>query len=593
MRTSTKTLLAIAVTFGLLFSVLGFLLERHLRATVTNLMGQTALVVGEEIVSSLYKPVSNRLAGGSDVSDRELREILATARLHSDTIVSIDVTFPDGKIVGSDDSKNPGKILDVPEYLFRDQNTPRFSSSFDRPFGTGNHELWSPILQDGVRLGYLRILLRDRNIARLHDQLYSDLIIAGFIALLSILTVGLLLRVELTRITGGLTELLEAAARGDVAEPSNRSDEFSLVRYAAGRIGSEIRSIKGEAQYVRRQLDAIASRIKSGLLLLNSDGSLAFANPMAKKLFCDSDYDCFDARFQSIQAEVTAAIEVMRKERALSKILDVTLNPATKRLRLELYPIDHDDWHGCVVVISDRDSLDAFNRDLHAAVRLRGLSTLILGAGHDLKAPLNALTINLALLKDTADTEGRDHYLNVLEIELSRLQRMVQTLLDQTKLEDEGRNQFDLQELVRELIGLLKPQARMQQIEYELALPENPVPYFGYAGQIKSAVLNILLNGLEAMPNGGILSVALSAHQHAIRLTIHDNGPGIPASLQAQIFEMHFTTKSTGTGIGLYVSRTIIENHGGQLEVSSEIGKGATFIITLPYRKTFPQNDAA
>ncbi|MGH8548319.1 MAG: histidine kinase dimerization/phospho-acceptor domain-containing protein, partial [Methylococcales bacterium] len=303
----------------------------------------------------------------------------------------------------------------------------------------------------------------------LHERLYSDLLVAALPGVVSIAAVGFLLRFEFTRITKGLAELLETAAQGNVAVLSNRRDEFSLLRHAAGRIGSEIRLIKGEARYARRQLDAIASRIKSGLLLLDSDGAPAFVNPMARKLVCDNENDHFDIRFGSIRREVTAAIDVMRRDRALNKELDVTLNPAHKRLRLELYPIDHEDWHGCVAVISDRDSLDAFNRDLRAAARLRGLSTLILGASHDLKAPLNAIAMNLALLKDTTDSENekecRKHYLDVVETELSRLQRMLQTLLDQTNLEERGRNRFELQPIITELINLLKSQARMQQKE--------------------------------------------------------------------------------------------------------------------------------
>ncbi|MCI0668049.1 MAG: HAMP domain-containing histidine kinase [Methylococcaceae bacterium] len=494
MRTSTKTLLAIALPFVLSFSVLAFLWEGQLRASVTKLMGQIALIVGEEIVSSLYQPVSDRLAGRRDVSDRELREILAAAKLHSDNIVSIDVTFPDGKIVGSDDSKNIGTFLLVPEYLFHEQSTARFTSTFDHPFGTGTHVLWAPILSEGVRLGYLRLLLRDRNIASLHEGLYSDLLIAALLGLLSIAAVGFLLRLELTRITKGLTELLETTAHGDVSTLSNRRDEFSLLRRAAGRIGGEIRLIKGEARYARRQLDVIANRIKSGLLLLDSVGTPAFVNPMARKLFCDSENDHFEVRFDSIRTEVIAAIEAMRRDRALSKEFDVTLDPERKHLRLELYPIDYEDWHGCVVVISDRDSLDAFNRDLQAAARLRGLSTLILGASHDLKTPLNAIAMNLSLLKDTTDSEDekerRKHYLDIVEAELLRLQRMLQTLLDQTNFEERGKNRFDLQPIITELINLLKPQARLQQIEFELVLPEEPTPCFGYAGQIKSAVLN-------------------------------------------------------------------------------------------------------
>lgn len=600
MRTSTKTLLATALIFVLSFSVLAFLWERQLRASVTRLMAQTALIVGEEIVSSLYQPVATRLAGKRDVSDRELREILAAARLHSDNIVSIDATFLNGKIIGSDDSKNIGRFLLVPEYLFHDQSTPQFTSTFDRPFGRGTHVLWSPVLYEGVRVGYLRILLRDRNIASLHEGLYSDLLVAALLGIVSIAAVGFLLRLELTRITKGLTELLETTVQGDVAALSNRPnrrDEFSLLRNAAGRIGGEIRLIKHEARYARRQLDVVASRIKSGLLLLDSEGNPAFVNPMAKKLFCGMEADHFETRFGTVQAQVIAAIEVMRSHGTPSKELDITLNPAHKRLRLELHPIDHEDWHGCVVVVSDRDSLDALNRDLQAAARLRGLSTLILGASHDLKAPLNAIAMNLALLKDATEPgegkERRKHYLDVVEIELSRLQRMLQTLLEQTNLGESGKNRFDLQPILTELMSLLKPQAHLQQVEFERVLPEQPVPCFGYAGQIKSAVLNILLNGLEAMPRGGTLTVELNTDQNTARLTIRDTGPGIPAALQAHIFEMHFTTKSTGTGIGLYVSRTIIENHGGVIEVNSEIGSGTSFIITLPLAQDSSESRSA
>lgn len=593
MRTTTKTLLAIALTFFLSFSVLAVLWEHELRSSVTKLMEQTALIVGEEIVSSLYKPVSNRLAGKRDMSDRELREVLAAAALHSDNLVSIDVTFPDGKIVGSDDSKNFGKVLKVPKYLFRDQTTPQFTSTFDSLFGRGTHVLWAPILNEGLRLGYLRIELRDRNIAGLHEVLYSDLVIAALIGLLSIILVGFLLRLEFTRITQGLTTLIETAAQGDVEATTNPRDEFARVRNAAGRIGSEIRLIKGEAQFARRQLDAIASRIKSGLLLLHSDGKPAFVNNSAKQFFSDSENENFAAGFDPIQEELIAAMAKLRTDNSSSKELDVTVNTTQKRLRLELYPVDHDDWQGCLVVISDRDSLDAFNRDLQAAARLRGLSTLILGASHDLKAPLNAIVMNLALLKETTDSakdkKRRKHYLDVVEAELARLQRMLQTLLDQTNFEEKGRSWFELQPIIQELVSLLRPQVRMQQVDFELTLTESPLACLGYAGQIKSAFLNIFLNGLEAMPRGGRLSIVLSADEQSAQLSIQDTGPGIPAVLQSKIFEMHFTTKDTGTGIGLYVSRTIIENHGGNLKVSSEIGKGATFLISLPSKKILPK----
>jgi signal transduction histidine kinase len=114
-------------------------------------------------------------------------------------------------------------------------------------------------------------------------------------------------------------------------------------------------------------------------------------------------------------------------------------------------------------------------------------------------------------------------------------------------------------------------------------LPDGPVTVEGHRDHLKQAVLNVAINGLEVLPESGTLSIVLqSGDDGRAALAVRDTGPGIPLELQARIFDMHFTTKETGTGIGLYVARSIVESEGGTLVVAATGPEGTTFSILLP-----------
>ena len=117
-----------------------------------------------------------------------------------------------------------------------------------------------------------------------------------------------------------------------------------------------------------------------------------------------------------------------------------------------------------------------------------------------------------------------------------------------------------------------------------MQLPDEPVTMVGWADRLKQAMLNILINALEAMPDGGELTMSLERQNGDARITVRDTGPGIPPELLDTIYQMHFTTKNGGTGVGLYVARSVVQAHGGQIEVRSAAGDGTSFILILPAR---------
>jgi signal transduction histidine kinase len=136
--------------------------------------------------------------------------------------------------------------------------------------------------------------------------------------------------------------------------------------------------------------------------------------------------------------------------------------------------------------------------------------------------------------------------------------------------------------LIRDLEALLAPQANQQRIRLDVRLPEAEIVLVGHRDRLKQALLNIATNALEAMPDGGQMGMACEPRDGHASVLIRDSGPGIPPEVMGKIYGMYFTTKSGGTGIGLYVARSVVESHGGNIRVDSHAGEGTSFEVDLP-----------
>jgi hypothetical protein len=140
----------------------------------------------------------------------------------------------------------------------------------------------------------------------------------------------------------------------------------------------------------------------------------------------------------------------------------------------------------------------------------------------------------------------------------------------------------DLAALAKELTDLMTPQARMAQVLLELEAPPQPVWMRGDADLIKQAVLNLVSNAIEAMKNGGKLRVTVGRAADSITLEVADSGPGIPASVREKVFQLYFTTKARGSGIGLALTYKAVQLHNGNIWFTSEEGLGTTFHLEFP-----------
>jgi signal transduction histidine kinase len=233
------------------------------------------------------------------------------------------------------------------------------------------------------------------------------------------------------------------------------------------------------------------------------------------------------------------------------------------------------------------------------AEQLVELSALTGGLAHEIRNPLSTLKVNLQLLNEewgtleTGDIAGREAQdiarrsrkrISTLLEEADRLERILGDFLRYVSRRDLKLAPCDVAALIRDLADFYRPQAELHGIDLRAQTPDDPLVCNIDAHFIKQAVLNLLINGQQAMHEGGVLelNVAAEGSDH-VRVDVRDQGAGIPPDQHEAVFRAYYSTKKGGTGLGLATARQIIREHRGQIRVSSEPPNGSCFTILLPY----------
>ena len=236
-----------------------------------------------------------------------------------------------------------------------------------------------------------------------------------------------------------------------------------------------------------------------------------------------------------------------------------------------------------------------------AAERLAEIGAMTSGLAHEIKNPLSSVVLNAQLLRegviDSALTEEESKPLirkvDTLARETGRLKDILEDFLRFAGRVQLDRQRRDLRELVEELTDFVHPQSQLMGVLLRVDLPSTPVMANVDAGLLKQAILNLMLNSMQAMESISpparselilrVEQLPLVANQNPeVGIHVIDTGPGIPEALQEEIFRPYITSKKGGSGLGLAVARRIVEEHGGAIRVFSEVGRGSDFRISLP-----------
>jgi signal transduction histidine kinase len=200
------------------------------------------------------------------------------------------------------------------------------------------------------------------------------------------------------------------------------------------------------------------------------------------------------------------------------------------------------------------------------------------------KNPINAIVVHLEVLRQKLqqiDPQTRRH-LDVIGSEIQRLDRVVRTLVDFTRPVELQLKDLDLRRLVDDVVALAAPDAERHNVRIDNVSAAGPLPVRIDSDLVKQALLNVVLNGVQAMDDGGVLHIASQSMNGSALVEVRDQGPGIPPDIRDKIFNLYFTTKKTGSGIGLAMSYRVMQLHNGSLEFDSVAGQGTTFRLQFP-----------
>lgn len=218
-------------------------------------------------------------------------------------------------------------------------------------------------------------------------------------------------------------------------------------------------------------------------------------------------------------------------------------------------------------------------RRLHRAERLSAMGRLAAGVAHEIRNPLNAMSMACQRLqKDNLEQLNK-----VIRDEIRRLNRIVEDFIGFSRSGNPALKEGDIAALVREMGLLMEEEASSQGIGLHMDLPESPLMIWMDTDKIRQALFNIVKNAMESIPEQGTITLALSQEgRRWVAVRISDTGIGLSPKELEQIFEPDYTTKEKGLGLGLALAHEIITGHGGEIRVKSEAGRGTTFEVVLP-----------
>ena len=231
--------------------------------------------------------------------------------------------------------------------------------------------------------------------------------------------------------------------------------------------------------------------------------------------------------------------------------------------------------------------LDTNHEDLVQARKIAALGTFTAGIAHELNNPINNISLTAEtmqeLYEEQLDEDGREMVQDIIA-QADRAGEIVKNLLDFSRTEHPVLKHLQVRKVIASTTNLLKNQFMVSGVRLEVDIPGDIPPLRGDLRNLQQVFMNLLLNAMHAMPGGGAIAIRAREAEGMVRIDVEDQGTGIDPEVIQNIFEPFFTTKEVGkgTGLGLSVTYSIVQRHGGRMEVKSEPGKGSVFSVYIP-----------
>jgi signal transduction histidine kinase len=530
-------------------------------------------------------------------SDPALTALMSSAIRYSPTVFDVSIADSEGRGLLSTDPTNldhvlphrqeyeelqAGGLLKLMEVVFGPPRVYNVTLPLElnfEPFAT---------VRVGVRTTFLRFVVEPWLIAAVTYTgvaIICSLIFAAFLANIA------LKPIEQIGARLDALALAEAEVVGE-AQASRSGDAVVLVSHKIERIGRRMRNVEEVFSALKENLDQIMTNLQDGILLYTHDARAVLVSDSVERFLGISRAEILGAKLHEVFSRNTRLGRLVREsfDARMALVQEEITTETGRHVEISLDFI-HDDRAvypqetlGALLTLHDVESVREIESDLELSRRLAAIGRLTAGVGHEVKNPINAIVVHLELMRNKLgdDDHRAMRHLEVIESEIQRLDRVVQTLVDFSRPVELQLKEQDLRRVVSAVLMLASAELETRDVHVQSDLPDRPVLAKVDADLLKQALLNVVLNGAQAMAEGGKLQVRLAEDGRMASLSIHDEGNGIPDDVRDKIFDLYFTTKKDGSGIGLAMTYRIVELHNGSIEVESDATHGTTFILRFP-----------
>jgi signal transduction histidine kinase len=622
MRLKTKLVLAITILVFLIAGILSLVYVTQLLQSAVQQTYDTNRMVADQIQYALRNALESglkdqtvdpnnpaqlrNLEAEAVRKNASLQAVMESVNLYSLTVYDINIGDAQSNTLLSTNPENEDKAMPSrPNYdqLLHDNALQLLKTVYGPPTV---FDVVVPIERNGqpfvtVHVGVRTTLLR----AFYAPWLTDALSLMGFALVVALVAAFLLSNGALRpmeRISKQLDALtaagetmgqMEEAGRQDTRKRPDKQDMAARVSSKIERIGQRMRNVEEVFSALKENIDQILGNLQDGILLFTGDGRAVLVSEAARRFLHVERGSILGLHVREIFDRSTVLGRTVREafDAGVNLIQEEVLTETGRRIQASLDFIHDDETEqglGALITLHDAESAEEIESELELSRRMAAIGRLTSGVGHEVKNPINAIVVHLELLKsklgDTSAPAAR--HLEVIDAEIHRLDRVVQMLVDFTRPVELKLREQDLRSVINEVLALAAEELSTHRIELVSHMPPNPLIANCDADLLKQAALNVIQNGAQAMPEGGRLEVSLAEDRKFAVLRISDQGSGIPDEIKDKIFDLYFTTKSGGSGIGLAMTYRIVQLHHGSIEVQSNSGRGTVFLLRIPLAAT-------
>ncbi len=611
-----KQIVGVTVIVGLVVVVLSALYV----ATLADMVLQESHARGELLKSAILERARELVIANEDPypalrEDRGLRAILQSS-WYGENVTGAAILDLDDVVIAHSDAAVIGRTLqpetdlgEVIEYSTLDQLRVIYDED-GRTLELRDRLQVGDEVFGSVRVGISTLLMRRDLDASLGPAIYTGVAALAIAVVVAALFAQLLLR-PIHVLRGGLTRLGKGELGVMLDLPPG--DEFGELGSFFNTVSQQLSADRSLLVGQKANLQSAVENLEDAVALFNPSGQLLFSNPaMQPTLPADAIGRALQGLLPNGHPYRTLVEETLatRKSRGpeQGREDEILVTHAVEGTDGELV--------GVLLVSRDLAYLSRMQSTVAYSRKLVALGRLTAGIAHEVKNPLNAMMIHLELLRTKIRngamaaareaepvvattrslglTTGRTpvlppaargalEHVEIIESEIRRLDEVVQGFLKFTRPEELRLQPVSIPAVVDEILPVVAPEALKNNVRIVSECAHSTPRVNGDSGMLRQVFLNLAINGCQAMPNGGTLRISCStASRGRVEVRVEDTGVGIPPESLSRIFDLYFTTKDHGTGIGLSMVYRIVQMHDGEVEVQSTPGRGTTFRVVLP-----------